>query len=260
VAEAARNVAAVGGTPLAITNCMNFGSPERPEVMWAFAESTRGMADACRAFGTPVTGGNVSFYNESATSAIDPTPVIGMLGMIEDYRLLTRTGFSGPGKAIYLLGETLPELGGSEFAEVVLGRRSGRPPALDLEREAALHDLLIEASRRDLLDSAHDCSDGGLAVALAECAIAGDTGFALSLAGDLPPHVTLFSESASRAVVAVAPEQASPLEDLARDRRVPITRLGDTGGPRMVFDRLFEISVEEARGAFEDAIPRLLGH
>jgi phosphoribosylformylglycinamidine synthase len=259
VAEAARNVATVGGRPLAITNCMNFGNPERPEVMWAFAGSVRGMADACRALGTPVTGGNVSLYNESASSAIDPTPVIGMLGLIEDYRLLVGTGFPGPGRTIYLLGETLAELGGSEFAEVVLGRRSGRPPALDLEREAALHRLLIDASGEDLLEAAHDCSDGGLAVALAESAISGDTGFALTLPGDLPPHITLFSESASRAVVAVAPGRATRLEDLARERRVPITRLGDTGGPRMVFDRLFEISVADARAAFEDAIPRLLG-
>jgi phosphoribosylformylglycinamidine synthase subunit PurL len=259
VAEAARNVAAVGATPLAITNCMNFGNPERPEVMWAFAQSIRGMADACRALDTPVTGGNVSFYNESGASAIDPTTVVGMLGMIQDYRLLVPGGFPGPGLAIYLVGETLPELGGSEFAEVVLGRRSGRPPTLDLGREAALHRLLIDAAQQDLLAAAHDCSDGGLAVALAESAIAGDTGFALTVSGDLPPHVTLFSESASRAVVAVDPGKAGAVEDLAHERHVPFTRLGDTGGPRMVFDRLFEVSVAEARAEFEDAIPRLMG-
>src|SRR6266540_2792520 len=259
VAEAARNVAAVGARPLAVTNCLNFGNPERPEVMWAFAESIRGMADACRALQTPVTGGNVSFYNESGDSAIWPTPVVGMLGLIEDYRLVVGTGFPRPGLYVYLLGETLAELGGSEFGEVILGRVSGRPPSLDLDREAALLRLLQRAAHDDLLDSAHDCSDGGLAITLAESAIAADTGFAVSLPGDLPPHVTLFAESASRAVVSLAPERAQRFEDLSAALHVPYTRLGETGGPRMVFDSLFELTVAEARAVYEDAIPRLLG-
>ncbi len=259
VAEAARNVAVVGATPVAITNCLNFGNPERPEVMWQFAESVRGMADACRALGTPVTGGNVSFYNESGDSAIWPTPVIGMLGLIEDYRMLVRPAFDEPGLEIFLLGQTRAELGGSEFAEVVLGRIAGRPPALDLESEAALHRLLVEAAHQDLLAASHDCSDGGLAVALAECAIAGGTGFAISLPGDLPWYVSLFAESASRAVVAVHPDRMSSLEDLAMRHGVPWSRLGETGGPRMVFDALFEVSVEEARTVYEEAIPRLVG-
>ncbi len=259
VAEAARNVATVGARPLAVTNCLNFGNPERPEVMWAFAESVRGMADACRALQTPVTGGNVSFYNESGDSAIWPTPVVGMLGLIEDYRLVVGTGFPRPGLYVYLLGETLAELGGSEFGEVILGRVSGRPPSLDLDREAALLRLLQRAAHDDLLDSAHDCSDGGLAITLAESAIAADTGFAVSLPGDLPPHVTLFAESASRAVVSLAPERAQRFEDLSAALHVPYTRLGETGGPRMVFDSLFELTVAEARAVYEDAIPRLLG-
>jgi phosphoribosylformylglycinamidine synthase subunit PurL len=259
VAEAARNVATVGGTPLAITNCMNFGNPERPEVMWAFAESVRGMADACRDLGTPVTGGNVSFYNESGDSAVYPTPVVGMLGVMDDYRLLVGPAFPSSGLAVYVLGETLPELGGSEFADVVLGRVAGRPPALDLEREAALHRLLQAAARTDLLASAHDCSDGGVAVALAESAIAGNTGFAVTLPGDLPAHVGMFSESASRAVVSVRPERADALESMAREHHVPFARLGETGGPRMVFDAVFELSVADARAVYEDTIPRLMG-
>lgn len=258
VAEAARNVAVMGATPLGITNCMNFGNPERPEVMWQFAESIQGMFDACRAFGTPVTGGNVSFYNESGHSAIWPTPIVGMLGLVEDYRLLVRPGFPGPGLLVFMLGETFPELGGSEFAEVVLGKVSGRPPALDLAREAALHRALIEGASRDVLSSGHDCSDGGLAVALAESAMAGATGFAVSLPGDVPWYVTLFSESASRAVVSVTPDKAEALEELAAAHDVPCSRLGETGGPRMVFDTLFETTVEEARAAFEGAIPKLL--
>ncbi|MBI4259490.1 MAG: phosphoribosylformylglycinamidine synthase II, partial [Actinobacteria bacterium] len=259
VAEAARNVAAVGARPVAVTNCLNFGNPEVPEVMWSFAQAVWGMADACRAFETPVTGGNVSFYNESGGSRIPPTPVVGMLGVIDDYRLALGPGFPGPGHVIYLLGETHPELGGSEFAEVVLGKVSGRPPSLNFEHESRLHRLLHGLSRQDLVASAHDCSDGGLAVALAESAIAGDTGFAVTVPGDLPPHVTLFSESASRAVVSVAPERAGALEDAARSMGVPFARLGETGGPRMVFDNLFETTVREARAAYEDAIPRLMG-
>jgi phosphoribosylformylglycinamidine synthase len=257
VAEAARNVAATGAKPLAITNCLNFGNPERPEVMWRFAEAVRGMRDACLAFDTPVTGGNVSFYNESGDSAIWPTPVIGMLGLNEDYRLAVRTGFE-EGALVYLLGETFPELGGSELAEVALGVVAGRPPALDLDRERALHRLLAEAGRSDLLVSAHDCGDGGLGVALAESAIAGRTGFAVALPGDLPPHVALFSESASRAVVSVVRDRAFRLEDLAGSMHVPFSRLGETGGPRMVIDAVTELSLEEATAAHEDALPKLL--
>jgi phosphoribosylformylglycinamidine synthase II len=258
VAEAARNVACAGARPLAITNCLNFGSPERPDVMWAFAESVRGMGHACRHLGTPVTGGNVSFYNESGDSAIWPTPVVGMLGLLDDYRLLVRPGFA-PGHVIYLLGETFAELGGSEYSDVVLGKVGGRPPGLDLEREAGLISLLLQAARGDLLASAHDCSDGGLAVTLAESALAGNAGFAVELPGDIPAHIALFSESASRAVVTVSPEKAAVFEVLAGDHRVPHARLGETGGPRMVFGDAFEVAVAEARRIHEGALPRLLG-
>jgi phosphoribosylformylglycinamidine synthase II len=259
VAEAARNVAVTGAKPLAVTNCMNFGNPERPEVMWQFAESIRGMRDACLAFETPVTGGNVSFYNESGDSAIWPTPVIGMLGLLQDHRLRVPAGFPRPGLAVYLLGETFAELGGSEFAEVMFGTVAGRPPALDLARERELHELLQRAARDDLLASAHDCAEGGLAVALAESAIAGAHGFAVSLPGDLPPHVALFSESASRAVVSVTSERADGLLGLAASHGVPCALLGETGGPRVMFDGLFEGSVGEMRDVYESAIPRLLG-
>jgi phosphoribosylformylglycinamidine synthase len=259
VAEAARNVAVTGAVPLAITNCLNFGNPERPTVMGQFAEAIGGIADACRALETPVTGGNVSFYNETGTSAIWPTPVIGMLGLLEDHRLRVPTGFPSAGLAVYLLGETFAELGGSEFAEVVLGMVSGHPPALDLEREGALHRFLCEAAADDLLASAHDCSEGGLAVALAESAIADGHGFAVTIASDLPDHVALFSESASRVVVSVTPVHEDRVVDLARAHEVPMTRLGETGGNRVVFDGMFETTVAELRATYEDAIPRLLG-
>ena len=249
--------------PLAITNCLNFGNPERPAVMWQFAESIRGIADACRAFETPVTGGNVSFYNESAaegqTTSIWPTPVIGMLGLLRDYRLRVPTGFPRGRLAVYMLGETFAELGGSEFAEAVLGVVAGAPPALDLGKERALQLLLAAAAEGDLLASGHDCGDGGLAIALAECAIEGGHGFAVTVPGDLPPHVAFFSESASRAVVSLTSENEERFGALAAEHGVPVTRLGETGGPRAVFDGLVEVTVEELRDVFEGAIPRLLG-
>ncbi|MFN8232700.1 MAG: phosphoribosylformylglycinamidine synthase subunit PurL [Actinomycetota bacterium] len=259
VAEAARNVAVTGARPLAITNCLNFGNPERPVVMWQFAESVRGIADACRELGTPVTGGNVSFYNESGGSAIWPTPVIGMLGLLADHRLRVPTGFPRAGLVVYLLGETFAELGGSEFSEAVLREEGGRPPALDLGAERALIDLLVEAASRDVLTSAHDLSDGGLAVALAEAAMEGGHGCAVTVGGDLPPHVALFSESASRALVSVEPACEDRLAELASGHGVPCARLGETGGPRVVVDGLFDTTVTELRDAYERALPELLG-
>ena len=259
VAEAARNVAVTGATPVAITNCLNFGNPERPEVMWQFSEAVRGMRDACLALGTPVTGGNVSFYNEAEGSAIWPTPVVGVLGTLADYRLRLPSGFPAPGLAVYLLGESFAELGGSEFAETVLGTVSGAPPALDVEVERRLQDLLQEAASGDLLASAHDCSDGGVAVALAECAILGGHGFAVTLSGDMPAHVLLFGESASRVVVTVSLEREGSLRGLAATRGVPFQRLGETGGPRAVIDGMIDAPVAELTEIWERAIPRLLG-
>ena len=259
VAEAARNVAATGARPLAITNCLNFGNPERPEVMWQFAEAVRGMRDACLALDTPVTGGNVSFYNESGGSAIWPTPVVGALGVLPDYRLRLPSGFPAPGLAVYVVGESFAELGGSEFAETILGSVSGTPPALDLGVERRLQDLLPEAAAADLLASAHDCSDGGIGVALAECAILGGHGFAATLPRDLPPHVLLFGESASRMVVSVPSEREGSFRGLAATRGVPFERVGETGGPRAVVDGMFDRTIEELRDAWETAIPRLLG-
>jgi phosphoribosylformylglycinamidine synthase len=259
VAEAARNVAVTGAKPLAITNCLNFGNPERPAVMWQFAESIAGMAEACEALGTPVTGGNVSFYNESGDSAIDPTPVIGMLGLLPDYRLRVPLGFARPGLAIYLLGETFAELGGSEFADVVLGEVTGMPPALDLVKERSLLEFLVAAAAEARLASAHDCGDGGLGVALAEAAIAHGHGFAVTVPTDLPAHVALFSESASRAVVSVALVDEAAFEALARSHGVPATRLGETGGPRAVIEGAIDVLVADLAEVWETAIPRLLG-
>jgi phosphoribosylformylglycinamidine synthase subunit PurL len=259
VAEAARNVAVTGATPLAITNCLNLGNPERPEVMWQLTESIRGIREACLAFETPVTGGNVSLYNESGGSAIWPTPVIGMVGLLADHRLRVPSAFPRPGLAIYVFGETFAELGGSEFAESVLGVVAGKPPALDLDKERALHRLLAASAARTVLASAHDCGDGGLAVALAEAAIGRGHGFAVSLTTDLPDHVALFSESASRVVVSVDPADEDELTQLVGEHRVPAVRVGETGGPRALIEGLVDIPVRELTDAWEGAIPRLLG-
>jgi phosphoribosylformylglycinamidine synthase subunit PurL len=259
VAESARNVATVGARPLAITNCLNFGNPERPEVMWAFAEVVRGIGDACRALNTPVTGGNVSFYNESGDSSVYPTPVVGAVGVLDDYRLLIRQGFPSDGLVIYLLGRTLAELGGSEYADAVLGRVTGRPPRLDLDAESRLQRLLLECGRQDLLGSGHDLSEGGLAVALAESSIAGGMGCTVSVPEDgLQPHVALFSESASRALVTARPGGEGDLEQLAAVHQVPITRLGLTGGPRLELAGLFDVPLSDAVVVYEGAIPRLM--
>ena len=258
VAEAARNVAVTGATPVAITNCLNFGNPERPEVMWQLTESIRGIRDACLAFETPVTGGNVSLYNESHGSAIWPTPVIGMVGVIADHRLRVPSAFPRPGLAIYVMGETFAELGGSEFAEAVLGVVAGHPPALDLARERALHRMLAAAAADTILASAHDCGDGGLAVALAEAAIGGGNGFAITIATDLPAHVALFSESGARAVVSVDPADEDQLVVLAAEHGVPAARVGETGGPRALVEGLIDVPVLELAAAWEGAIPRLL--
>ncbi|HEU5393513.1 MAG TPA: AIR synthase related protein, partial [Candidatus Methylomirabilis sp.] len=233
VAEAARNVSCAGAEPVALTNCLNFGDPTRPEVMWQFGEVVRGMGEACRALGTPVTGGNVSFYNETLGRAIFPTPIVGMLGLLADIRHATTQWFKGAGDLVYLLGETRDELGGSEYITVLHGREEGRPPALDLGRERAVQETCRAAIRAGLTRSAHDTSEGGLAVALAECCIPVEgepIGFTGTLPGSLRPEAAFFAESQSRIVISVRPEQAGALEGLARARGVPCTVLGTTGG------------------------------
>jgi phosphoribosylformylglycinamidine synthase len=221
VAEAARNVACVGARPLAITNCLNFGNPERPDVMWQFAEAVAGMREACLALGTPVTGGNVSFYNETDGESIHPTPIVGMLGVLDDASKQVDIAFKRDGDAIVLLGETLPELGGSEYAWVLHRHLGGTPPALDLAKERALHGLLVRLASEGVINAAHDVSEGGLGVALAEMAIAGGIGATIDLPQDgLAPHVALFSESPSRAVVTCAPSAAERIPGGVRIGRV----------------------------------------
>ncbi|MFI6991659.1 phosphoribosylformylglycinamidine synthase subunit PurL [Nonomuraea wenchangensis] len=257
LAEAYRNVAVTGAEPLAVTNCLNFGSPEDPEVMWQFAEATRGLADACRTLGVPVTGGNVSFYNQTGATAVNPTPVVGVLGVIEDVAKRVPTGFVAEGLRVVLLGDTREEFGGSEWAHVVHRHLGGLPPQADLEAEQALGAVLVEAARRGLLEGSHDLSDGGLAVALAESCLARGVGAKVTLSGD--PFVDLFSESAARALVVVRPEAYDEFASLCGRHDVPCYGLGVTGGTSLVVEDVFEVPVEELRETHRAVLPALFG-
>jgi phosphoribosylformylglycinamidine synthase subunit PurL len=268
VAEAARNVACTGARPIAVTNCLNFASPERPEVMGTFAAAVDGMAAACHALGLPVTGGNVSFYNESSGRPIHPTPIVGVLGLLEDADAAVPSGFPRPGLDVWLLGETRLELGGSVWQRLSTGRLEGRPPTLDLPAEAALQRLLITLATRRLLAGAHDLSDGGLAVALVEATLAAGVGATVSLPPVLPapalrpehaPLAALTSESASRVLLATPPEAGGELEALAAEAAVPITRVGTTGGDRLVVPGLLDLPLSRLRDAYESALPHALG-
>lgn len=238
VAEAARNVVCSGGEPVALTNNLNFGNPEKPGVFWQFSEAVRGMGDACRALGTPVTGGNVSFYNESEGAAIYPTPTVGMVGVVADIDQRMTAGFKQPGDVIVLIGETGDELGGSEYLKTIHGLVAGLPPAIDLERERAVQQACLGAIRAGLLSAAHDVSDGGLAVALAEMAALAAApeaaGCRVSVAVPCRADAVLFGESQSRIVVTAPAAKAAALLAHLETAGVPHCRLGAVAGGRLV--------------------------
>ncbi|MCA0145851.1 phosphoribosylformylglycinamidine synthase subunit PurL [Blastococcus sp. LR1] len=255
LAEAYRNVAVSGAKPLAVTNCLNFGSPENPEVMWQFAEAVRGLADGCRELGLPVTGGNVSLYNQTGDVAINPTPVIGVLGVHDDVRKRIPAGWRTPGETVLLLGATKAEFGGSAWASVVHGHLGGQPPAVDLAAERALGELLADLADSGLAGSAHDLADGGLAQALAESALRYGTGARISLDGDA--FTALFSESTARVVVTTSDVDA--VRTAAQQAGVQVTELGTTGGEALVVDGLLEMPLAELRAAWSATIPALFG-
>jgi phosphoribosylformylglycinamidine synthase len=239
VAEAARNVACAGARPLAATNCLNFGNPERPEIMWQFAKAVEGMAAACVALDIPITGGNVSLYNETDGRAILPTPVLGVVGLIEDADRIVRRAFQAAGDVVIMFGDTREELGGSEYLKVMHDLIRGVPPALDLAGEAALHRVLIEGASSGLVRSAQDCSEGGFAITLAECCIGTGLGADVDVPGvasataAFADIATLFGESASRVVVSVSADREAALLALAARERVPARRIGVVGGTRI---------------------------
>ncbi|HEX6931487.1 MAG TPA: phosphoribosylformylglycinamidine synthase subunit PurL [Streptosporangiaceae bacterium] len=273
LAEAYRNVAAAGARPIAVTNCLNFGSPEDPAVMWQFAEAVRGLADGCLALGIPVTGGNVSFYNQTGAAAIQPTPVVGVLGVLGDVRRRLPSGFGAAGETIMLLGRTAAELGGSLWAAEVHGHLGGVPPAVDLAAEQRLAAVLAAAAARGLLSAAHDLSEGGLALALAECCLTGGTragradgaagtGCVVSLpagAGEPDPLTALFSESAARAIAVLRPGTEAEFTGLCAANEVPASRLGLTGGDELEITGLFTVPTAELSAVSRRTLPSLFG-
>src|SRR5262249_46104995 len=237
VAEACRNLVVSGAKPLALTNCLNFASPERPEVMWQFSEVVDGMTAACNVFGTPVTGGNVSFYNETDGRGIDPTPVIGMVGIVEEPRHVTTSWFKHEGNAVILLGEPADDLGVSSYALATVGESVGRVPKIDLEIELQVQEACLSAIRAGLVESAHDCSDGGLAATLAECCFSSHPhnpiGCSAELRGTLPPAAQFFSEPPSKITLAVAPKNVDAFLTIAGEGGVTERVIGKPGGERL---------------------------
>jgi phosphoribosylformylglycinamidine synthase len=252
LAEAYRNVAATGAEPIAVTDCLNFGSPEDPGVMWQFSEAVRGLADGCLALGTPVTGGNVSFYNQTGTTPILPTPVVGVLGLLDDVTTRVPMGFAAAGEVIVLLGATGEDFGGSEWAYAEHGHLGGTPPPVDLAAEQALAAVL----RSGILRSAHDLSDGGLAQALVESCLRRDRGATVAVEGD--PFVALFSESTARALITVAEDDLDRITGLALAHGVPCTVLGEvTEDPTLTVLDVLSVPLPELRAASEATLPAL---
>lgn len=259
VAEAARNIVCSGAEPLGVTDCLNFGNPEKPEIYWQMSGAVDGMSEACRVLGTPVVGGNVSLYNETEGQAVFPTPVVGMVGLIHKREHITTQSFKKDGDAVFLLGETKAELGGSELQQVITGRIAGRPPSLRLEDEKRLQDAVLEAIRRGWISSAHDLSEGGLAVALAESCISGGRGAEIDIQTDLSTIACLFSESQSRVLLSVSSESAEDLEDFLGRKRVPFQRIGYVGGERLRIRlngrEVIDAGVRKLAEVWEGAIP-----
>jgi phosphoribosylformylglycinamidine synthase len=261
VAEAARNIVCSGGKPLAVTNCLNFGNPYKPEVYYTFSEAVAGMGEACRVLGTPVTGGNVSFYNEDPQRAVFPTPTIGMVGLVAHTRHITTQWFKDDGDIIFLLGHSGDELGGSEFLQVIHEKTRGLVPALDLEIEKRLQTHLLTAIQQGIIKSAHDVSDGGLAIALAECCISNHEdqhGAAISLDDQLRPDSLLFGESQSRVIITASPDNAALVQQLFEHARVPIERIGTVGGTKLTINGLVSVPLDSLSRAFYNAMPHFM--
>jgi phosphoribosylformylglycinamidine synthase len=254
VAEAARNIVATGARPLAVTDCLNFANPDRPEVYWELEETISGLAYACRTLELPVVSGNVSLYNESEGSAIHPTPVVGMIGLIDDYGKRLGAAFRGDGDFVLLIGSSHNDLGGSEYLKVEHGHVAGRPPALDLSREQAVNRVILAAAQSGYLHSAHDCAEGGMLVALAECCLLGGVGVRCPAVRPEPPlrlDGAFFGESPSRYIVSVASRAMPEIQSLARRHNVELSLLGLTGGDTLEFEGQVKLSLAELRDAWE---------
>jgi phosphoribosylformylglycinamidine synthase len=259
VVEAARNAVCAGAEPLGVTDCLNFGNPEKPEIMWQFREAVRGIRDACTALGVPVVSGNVSFYNETDGRPIPPTPTIALVGLLTDVGHHTTQWFKGEGDVVVMLGRTREEIGGSEYLAVVHDLVRGTPPWIDLAVEMQAQRICLEAIREGLVRSAHDVSEGGLAVALAEACISGPEeplGAEIEMEAAIRPDAWLFGESQSRIVLSVRRKHVNRLRDLARAADVPLAVLGEVRGRRLRIGNLIDVNVAELRRAWTDAVPR----
>ncbi|MFE3222242.1 phosphoribosylformylglycinamidine synthase subunit PurL [Nocardia sp. NPDC059228] len=262
LAEAFRNVAVTGATPKAVTNCLNFGSPEDPGVMWQFQQAVRGLADGCAALGIPVTGGNVSFYNQTGQTAILPTPVVGVLGVIDDVHRRIPTGLgTEPGETLILLGETRDELDGSIWAQVEHDHLGGLPPQVDLAREQLISEILVSGSRDGMVSAAHDVSEGGLIQTVVEAALAGETACRIIIPEGADPFVTLFSESAGRVLVAVPRSEETRFTKMCDARGLPWARIGvvDDGSDSVEVQGQFSVKLDDLRAAHEGTLPALFG-
>jgi len=256
--EAARNVACSGGRAAAITDCLNFGNPEKPEVFWTFHQSVKGLSDACKMFKVPVISGNVSFYNESFGQPIYPTPTVGLVGLLQDVSKHTTADFKDEGDVIILLGQTRNELGGSELLKLIDGTVAGMPPSVDLWGEQQLCEAIVGCIEMGVIKSAHDCSEGGLGVTLAESCIAGDIGATVVLEGRMRGAVKLFSESQGRAIVTTTVDDATVVTLMADRLRIPYEIIGQVGGSTLAVKDLLEVPVADLRAAFEPALERLV--
>jgi phosphoribosylformylglycinamidine synthase subunit PurL len=262
VAEAARNVVCSGAEPLAITDNLNFGSPEKPEIFWQFEQAVDGMCEACQKLNTPVIGGNVSLYNESSGTAIYPTPTVGMVGLVHDIDHITTQEFKTEGDKIFLIGETKAEVGGSEYQKLSLGKVEGRPPQIDLDQEQRIQSFVLQAIQAGLIRSAHDLSEGGLAVGLAECCITGKLGGNITCTSNLRPDLFLFSETQSRILLSSSTEQAQLLQKMAEEQRISIREIGKVGGEHLVIQvngsEQIKQPIAALKHAWKQALPRLM--
>jgi phosphoribosylformylglycinamidine synthase len=260
VAEAARNLVCSGAEPAALTDCLNFGNPDKPERYWEFKNCMEGIIYACKKFRIPVVSGNVSFYNESPKGPIYPTPTIGMVGVINDINKICRASFASGGDTIILLGENLEELGASEYLKVIHGLVKGDAPSLYLEREAAVQATCLEAIQKGLIRSAHDCSEGGLAVALAECCISGNkrVGAQVKVKVDMRADALLFGETQSRIIISCAPKNKAKIEKIAKKNKIPYQVIGKVGGKNLKINGLINAPVEKLYDAWKYALPRLM--
>jgi phosphoribosylformylglycinamidine synthase len=264
-AESYRNVAVTGAVPLAVTNCLNFGSPEDPAVMWQFEQAVTGLADACLEMGTPVTGGNVSFYNQTGDVAIHPTPVIGVLGVIDNVERRTPMAWGRDGELVYVLGTTRDELGGSEWAHAIHAHLGGYPPVLDLAAEKTLAGILVAGSVEKLFSAAHDVSEGGIAQTIAEMAMRSGIGVRLDIPSGLDAFTFLWSESATRAVVVVPQNQNDVFLSLCASKSFPVTKIGEVKSISKsielegVFGESLSLDIAELSAISEETLPRLFG-